>query len=94
MKFAQQQENAPTFKFERPTHLRPGHQPTLADPFERRRVYIGKGVMQDGLFAKKYIRNGELVCYLSGTLHNINKFPIMHHNQTFAQRLVNFFGKI
>ena len=86
LKFAQPKENAPTFKYERPTHLRPGHQPTLADPFEQRRIYIDKGVMQDGVFAKKDIKKGELICYLSGTLHNIDKFPIMHHNQTFAER--------
>ena len=95
LKFAQPKENAPTFKYERPTHLRPGHQPTLADPFEQRRIYIDKGVMQDGVFAKKDIKKGELICYLSGTLHNIDKFPIMHHNQTLAERLssLKYFAK-
>ena len=95
LKFAKPKENTPTFKYERPTHLRPGHQPTLADPFEQRRIYIDKGVMQDGVFAKKDIKKGELICYLSGTLHNVEKFPIMHHNQTFAERLssLKYYGK-
>ena len=88
LKFAQPKENAPTFIYEKPTHLRPGDQPTVADPFESKRIYIGKGVMQDGLFAKKDIRNGELICYLSGTLHNENKMPIFIHSQTLDERLV------
>ena len=89
LKFAQPKENAPTFKYERPTHLRPGDQPTVADPFESRRIYIGKGVMQDGIFAKKDIQNGELICYYSGTLHNPRIIPIFHQNQTPDEKLVD-----
>ena len=89
LKFAKPNENARTFKYERPTHLIPGDQPAVPDPFESRRIYIDRGVMHDGIFAKKDIQNGELICYYSGTLHNINKVPIMHHNMTFPQRLVN-----
>ena len=88
LKFAHPKENEPIFKYERPTDLRPGDQPTVADPFESKRIYIGEGVMQDGLFAKKDIRNGELICYLSGTLHNENKMPIFSHSQTLDERLV------
>ena len=88
LKFAKPEENATTFKYERPTHLRPGDQPTVADPFELRRIYIGKGVMQDGMFAKKDIRKGELICYYSGTIHNINQLPIMHPNMTLSERYV------
>ena len=89
LKFAKPEENTPTFKYERPTHLRPGDQPTVADPFELRRIYIGKGVMQDGMFAKKDIRKGELICYYSGTIHNINQLPIMHPNMTLSERYVS-----
>ena len=86
LKFAKPMENAPTFKYERPTHLKPGDQPSVADPFESRRIYIGKGVMQDGIFAKKDIRNGELICYYSGTIHNPRLIPIFRHDQTLDEK--------
>ena len=89
LKFSEPKENAPTLKYERPTNLRPGDQPLVADPFETRRIYIGKGVMQDGMFAKKDIRKGELICYYSGTIHNINQLPIMHPNMTLSERYVS-----
>ena len=89
LKFAKPKENAPTFKYERPTHIKPGDQPNVPDPFESRRIYIDRGVMHDGIFAKKDIQNGELICYYSGTLHNPRIIPIFHQNQTPDEKLVD-----
>ena len=42
--------------------------------------------MQDGIFAKKDIKNGDLICYYSGMLYNREQTPIFHSNMTFAER--------
>ena len=89
LKFAKPKENAPTFKYERPTDIKPGDQPNVADPFESKRVYIGKGIMNDGIFAKKDILSGELICYYSGTLHNPRVKPIFNNNQSLDEKLVD-----
>ena len=89
LKFAKPKKNAPTFKYERPTDIKPGDQPNVADPFESKRVYIGKGIMNDGIFAKKDILSGELICYYSGTLHNPRVKPIFHNNQSLDEKLVD-----
>ena len=86
LKFSEPKENTPTLKYERPTNIRPGDQPLVADPFETRRVYVSKGVSQDGIFAKKDIKNGDLICYYSGMLYNPQKTPIFHSNMTVAER--------
>ena len=69
-------------------YLRPGDQPTVADPLERKNVYIDKGVMQDGIYARRDIRNGELICYYSGVIFDATVNPIFHKNQTEQERFV------
>ena len=86
LKFYEPKKNAPILKYERPTNLRPGDQPLVADPFETRRIYIGKGVMQDGMFAKKDIKYGDLICYYSGMIYDPKKTPVFHSNMTVSEK--------
>ena len=59
-------KNAVVLKYQRPNFLRPGDQPNVADPFERTVIYIAKGIKQDGIFARKHIRQGDLIAYYAG----------------------------
>ena len=86
LKFAKPAKDAPILKYQRPNFLRPGDQPQIADPFERKLIYINKGVYQDGLFARRDIRMGELICYYSGVMFDPKTHPIFFHNQTNADR--------
>ena len=86
LKFAKPKKSAPTLKYQRPNHLKPGDQPTICDPLERKNIYIGPGVKQDGVFARRDIRQGELICYLAGTIFNMKDNPIFFRNQTFNEK--------
>jgi len=86
LKFARPRKSAPVLKYQRPNHIRPGDQPNVADPFERNMVYIGPGVAQDGIFARKDINQGELICYYSGVMFDPRRNPIFFRNQTLYQR--------
>lgn len=93
VKFAKAKANAPLLKYQRPNFLRPGDQPQACDPFERKNVHIGKGVKQDGIFARKNIRMGELICYYSGTISDPRIHPTMFQNQTSSERLCRLLEK-
>ena len=86
LKFAKPKKNAPTFKFERPNHLRIGDQPTIPDPLESKNIYIADGIMQDGVFARRDIARGELVCYYSGMIFNPKVNPVFYRNQTNSEK--------
>ena len=88
LKFAKAKKGSAMFKFERPNHIRPGNQPNVVDPFEQNMVYIGPGVAQDGIFARKDINRGELVCYYSGVIFDPRKNPIFFRNQTTSEKLI------
>ena len=88
LKFAKPAKNAPILKYQRPNFLRPGDQPQIADPFEQKNIYIGKGVFQDGVFARRDIRMGKLIAYYSGIMFNPREHPIFFSNQTNADRFV------
>jgi hypothetical protein len=86
LKFAKPKKNAPIFKYERPSRDKIGDQPIVADPFERKRVFIDKGVYQDGIFARHDIRMGELVCYYAGVIFDPKVDPIFFYNQTQSEK--------
>ncbi len=44
LKFAKPNWILPIFKYQRPTWIQPGDQPTVADPFELRTIYIADGL--------------------------------------------------
>jgi hypothetical protein len=90
LKFAKPKKNAPVLKYERPSRDKIGDQPSVADPFERKRVFIGKGAFQDGLYARHDIRMGELVCYYAGVISNRSVDPLFFPNQTDSERYVTF----
>ena len=86
LKFAKPRKDAPTLKFQRPNFLRPGDQPNVADPFERTVIHVAKGIWKDGIFARKQIRQGDLIAYYAGTIFNANSQPIFFRNQTSAEK--------
>ena len=58
--------DAAWLKFQRPNFVRPGDQPNVADPYERTVIYIAKGIRDEGIFARKRIRQGDLIAYYAG----------------------------
>ena len=73
----------PIVKYSRPGELRFGSQDNLPDPFERRHVYVGESsIKEDGVFAKRNIMQGDLLCYYSGLIHNLTENPKTFTNQT------------
>ena len=75
--------DAPVFKYRRPTRLRIGDQPTIMDPYETQTVYVKNSDWgDDGLFAKRDIRDGELVAYYNGMIFNVSEIDMWHENQT------------
>ena len=87
---AQPKDDEPSLKYSRPDHLRIGDHPRVMDPYTKKNFYIGDGIKEDGVFAKRDINNGELVLYYSGlfwnesmqTLYTGDKF----NNQTSQER--------
>ena len=65
-----------------------GDQPTLMDPYERKNVYIDKGIKDDGLFARKPIDKHDLVVYYSGMLIDGSNKSTHHYalNQSSEHR--------
>ena len=86
LKFAKPAKDAPVLKYQRPDFIRPGDQPQVADPFEQKVIKIAKGVNQDGVFARKDIRIGELISYYAGMMFDSKKHPMWFHNQTNSDR--------
>jgi hypothetical protein len=84
VRFSQPKSHASVYFFERPTHLRFGGSPVLADPYERRMVYVkdvqdGRG---DGLYVKRDVKAGQVLAYYAGMIFDTKKNPIYHDNQT------------
>ena len=79
-------KDSPVFKYKRPDRIRIGDQPTVMDPYEKRTIYIGAGKVDDGIFAKRNIRDGELVMYYSGVIFDPHKHAIFSSNQTRFER--------
>ena len=66
IKIRHPRSNATIFKYSRPDRLRIGNQPKVMDPFTKKNIYIGDGTKDDGVFARRDIKKGELVMYYSG----------------------------
>ena len=80
-------QNAPIFKYTRPTRTRIADQPTLMDPYTRKNIFISEGEEGDGVFAKRNISQGEVIMYYSGIRWNKTEFPLWSKNQTKEDRL-------
>ena len=75
--------NSPTFKYSRKTRIYMGDQPTKMDPYEKNTIYINKTKWgDDGVFAKRDIKAGELVSYYSGIFFNASEMELFPDNQT------------
>ena len=60
-----------------------GDQPTIMDPYEKQIVYVNTTDWgDDGLFAKRDIKKGELVAYYNGLLFNQTENELWFDNQT------------
>lgn len=77
---------SPVYKYSRPNRLRAGDKPLLADPFELRSIYIGSGIVQDGVFARRHIKEGDLVAYYGGLIYDPIKDPVFFNNMTQSDR--------
>ena len=78
---------SPTFKYTPRTHINIGDQPTVMDPYERKNIYIDKGVMDDGVFAKRNMSKHDLITYYGGMIiksTDING-PLCSRNQSLEK---------
>ena len=83
IKISKIKSDAPTFKYSRPTNMDIGDQPTVMDPYEKQIVYVNTTDWgDDGLFAKRDIKKGELVAYYNGLLFNQTENELWFDNQT------------
>ena len=83
IKISKVKASAPTFKYSRPTRVNIGDQPTVMDPYENQMVFVNTTKWgDDGLFAKRDIKKGELVAYYSGLVFNRTEMEILTTNQT------------
>ena len=104
IKVAIPKDDAPLFRYSRPDRLRIGDQPKVMDPFTKRNVFIGDGVMNDGVFAKRDISKGEVILYFSGLFWNETDQALftrdIYHNQSLDEcwniqrNLISFQGPI
>ena len=100
----QPRSDVPIFKYSRPDRLRLGDQPKVMDPFTKKNIYIGDGTKDDGVFARRDIKKGELVMYYSGLLWNETEQALYtrntYHNQTWEEwwdvmrNLMSFDGSV
>ena len=70
IRVAKPKDNEPSLKYSRPDHLRIGDHPRVMDPYTKKNFYIGDGKKEDGVFARRDIKKGELVLYYSGLFWN------------------------
>ena len=101
---AKPKTDAPVFTYNRPTRLRIGDQPTVMDPFDKKNIYVGDGKKDDGVFAKKDIKKGDVFVYYSGLFWNMTEQALYtadtFHNQTMDEywsihkNLMNFNGPL
>ena len=104
IKVAKPKKNAPTYTYNRPTRLRIGDQPKVMDELDKKNTYIGEGKKEDGVFAKKDIKKGDVIMYYSGLLWNITEQALYtrdrYKNQTMVEywkihrNLMNFQGPL
>ena len=104
IKVAKPKKDAPTFTYHRPDRLRIGDQPKVMDPLDKKNTYIGQGKKDDGVFAKKDIKKGDVIMYYSGLLWNITDQALYtrdtYKNQTMDdywkihRNLMNFKGRL
>ena len=69
---------SPIYKFTARSPTSIGDQPTLMDPYERKNVYVDKGIKDDGIFARKDIDRHDLVVYYSGMLIDAYNKSVRH----------------
>ena len=69
---------SPIYKYTARSQTSIGDQPTLMDPYERKNVYVDKGIKDDGLFARKDIDKYDLVVYYSGMLIDASNRSVHH----------------
>ena len=104
IKVAKPKKNAPTYTYNRPNRLRIGDQPTIMDHLDKKNTYIGQGKKDDGVFAKKDFKKGDVIMYYSGLFWNITEQALytrdLYRNQTMDEywsihrNLMNFQGKL
>ena len=83
IKISKVKSGAPTFKYARATKLNIGDQPTVMDPYEKKIVYVNTTDWgDDGLFAKRDIKKGELVSYYNGMIFNATENELWFDNHT------------
>ena len=83
IKISKVKTGAPTFKYSRPSRVNFGDKPTVMDPYENQMVFVNTTKWgDDGLFAKRDIKKGELVAYYSGLVFNRTEMEILTANQT------------
>ena len=82
IKVAKTKVDSPIFKYSRPTRTSIGDQPKVMDPFEKQNIYIHDGKMEDGVFAKRMLLEGDLIMYYSGLFWNKTEKPFYFSNQT------------
>jgi hypothetical protein len=69
---------SPIYKYTARSPTSIGDHPTLMDPYERKNVYVEKGIKDDGLFARRDIDKYDLVAYYSGMLINASNKSVRH----------------
>ena len=83
LKLSAVDNKSPSFKYTRATRLHIGDQPTEMDPYEKQTVYIKELKWGgDSLFAKRNIKNDEIVSYLGGIFWNGTELQLFPHNST------------
>ena len=86
IKVAKPKSWGPIFKYSRPTPTSIGDQPKVMDPFTKKNIYIHDGKMDDGVFAKKNLIEGDIVMYYSGLMWNNTEVPLFRTNQTWDEK--------
>ena len=104
IKIAKPKENSITYKYQRPTRVRIGDQPRAMDPYTKKNIFIGNGLKEDGVFAKRDIAEGELIAYYSGLFVNTSEQALFtlrtYQNQTWDEywnvhrNMMTFEGKV
>ena len=89
-------EELPSISYSPPSYHHFGLAASLMDPFENRTVYVRSSDIEgEGLFAKRKIRQGELVSFYSGFVVHKKYIlsPLNRHNHKLTARDRNFIEK-
>ena len=87
IKIAKPNDDSVVYKSSPINTVRIGTQPTLMDPFEQSNVYLNLGDFGDSIFAKKSFREGDLIIYYSGLLHNKTEEPFFNYKNTTMEEM-------